>query len=96
MCHCYWHGDDKCAIAIDRVDDTVEKLGRVLKLGQDPLPNGKYSCPTSTSMVSRRVFYYCRTYYKAVRVGLRPELFPGIGFLPGPATESHILNRGTQ
>jgi len=64
MCHCYWHGDDKCAIAIDRVDDTVEKLGRVLKLAQDPLPNGKYSCPTSTSMVSRRVFHYCRTYYK--------------------------------
>ncbi len=26
---------------------------------------------------------------------LRPELFPGIGVLPGPATESHIVNRGT-
>ena len=25
MCHCYWHGDDKRAIAIDRVDDAVEK-----------------------------------------------------------------------
>ena len=30
------------------------------------------------------------------RVGVRPELFPGIGVLPGPATESYILNRGTQ
>ena len=27
---------------------------------------------------------------------LRPELFPGIGVLPGPATESHFVNRGTQ
>jgi len=29
---------------------------------------------------------------------LRPELFPGIGVLPEPAsaTESHIVNRGTQ
>ena len=26
---------------------------------------------------------------------LRPELFPGIGVLPGPATESHVVNRGT-
>ena len=26
---------------------------------------------------------------------LRPELFPGIGVLPGPATGSHIVNRGT-
>ena len=26
---------------------------------------------------------------------LRPELFPGIGVLPGPATRSHIVNRGT-
>ena len=26
---------------------------------------------------------------------LRPELFPGIGILPGPATASHIVNRGT-
>ena len=26
---------------------------------------------------------------------LRPELFPGIGVLPGPATESHIVKRGT-
>jgi len=26
---------------------------------------------------------------------LRPELFPGIGVLPGPASESHIVNRGT-
>jgi len=26
---------------------------------------------------------------------LRPELFPGIGVLPGPATESHIVNRGS-
>ena len=25
----------------------------------------------------------------------RPEFFPGIGVLPGPATESHIVNRGT-
>jgi hypothetical protein len=24
------------------------------------------------------------------------ELFPGIGVLPGPVTESHIVNRGTQ
>jgi len=29
------------------------------------------------------------------RVWLRPELFPGIGVLPGSATESHIVNRGT-
>jgi hypothetical protein len=27
--------------------------------------------------------------------GLRPELFPGIGVLPGPATESHIVTRET-
>jgi len=26
---------------------------------------------------------------------LRPEWFPGSGVLPGPATESHIVNRGT-
>ena len=26
---------------------------------------------------------------------LRPKLFPGIGVLPGPATESHVVNRGT-
>ena len=26
---------------------------------------------------------------------LRPELFPGIGVLPGPATGSHIVIRGT-
>ena len=25
---------------------------------------------------------------------LRPELFPGIGVLPGPAAGSYILNRG--
>ena len=25
----------------------------------------------------------------------RPEMFPGIGVLPGPATESHVVNRGT-
>jgi len=26
---------------------------------------------------------------------LRPEMFPGIGTLPEPATESHVVNRGT-
>jgi hypothetical protein len=26
---------------------------------------------------------------------LRPEMFPGIGVLPGPDTESHVVNRGT-
>ena len=26
---------------------------------------------------------------------LRPEMFPGIGALPEPATESHVVNRGT-
>ena len=26
---------------------------------------------------------------------LRPEMFPGIGVLPGPATESHVVNRVT-
>ncbi len=26
---------------------------------------------------------------------LRPEMFPGIGALPKPATESHVVNRGT-
>ena len=26
---------------------------------------------------------------------LRPKLFPGIGVLPGPATESHVVKRGT-
>ena len=25
----------------------------------------------------------------------RPEMFPGIGALPEPATESHVVNRGT-
>ncbi len=25
---------------------------------------------------------------------LRPEMFPGIGALPEPATESHVVNRG--
>jgi hypothetical protein len=25
---------------------------------------------------------------------LRPEMFPGIGVLPEPATESHVVNRG--
>ena len=30
-----------------------------------------------------------------VRKQFRPELCPGIGVLPGPATESHIVNRGT-
>ena len=27
--------------------------------------------------------------------GLRPEMFPGIGVLPEPATGSHVVNRGT-
>jgi hypothetical protein len=26
---------------------------------------------------------------------LRPEMFSGIGALPEPATESHVVNRGT-
>jgi len=26
----------------------------------------------------------------------RPELFPGTGVLSGPATESHVVNRGTR
>jgi len=26
----------------------------------------------------------------------RPEMFPGIGVLPEPATESHVVNRGIQ
>ena len=26
---------------------------------------------------------------------LRPEIFPGIGALPEPATGSHVVNRGT-
>ena len=30
------------------------------------------------------------------RVWFRPELFPGIGVLPGPATGSHIVNRVTR
>jgi hypothetical protein len=32
---------------------------------------------------------------RIAQVWLRPELFPGIKVLPGPATGSHIVNRGT-
>jgi hypothetical protein len=36
-----------------------------------------------------RLYYYCLL--------LLPEMFPGIGVLPGPDTESHVvnMNRGT-
>ena len=34
-------------------------------------------------------------YTEALLVWLRPELFSGIGVLPGPSTGSHIVNRGT-
>jgi hypothetical protein len=43
--------------------------------------------------IDAQAAYRCR---QALLLGrLRPELFPGIGVLPGPATESHIVNRGT-
>jgi len=35
-------------------------------------------------------------YTEALLPWLRPELFPGIGVLPGPAAGSHIVNRVTQ